>query len=195
MRKTLIDYLLKTDHSDRWFLTADVGFGLLEPLEEMMGDRFINVGIAEQSMVGIAAGLALSGKEVWTYTMCTFYLRALEQIRNDICYQGVPVRMIGVGIEYDYEHLGTTHFAIDDFDIMSGLRNIDIVTPNDTIELNQVLHEKNSGPQYIRISRFHENQYAPRPRIFNQNKYPHYVGDINYMKQHDGSKTKKSLKK
>ena len=72
MRTKIVDTLLQIVDNDTYFLTADVGFGVLEPLREKMGDRFINVGLAEQSMIGVAAGLALSGKKVFTYTMCAF---------------------------------------------------------------------------------------------------------------------------
>ena len=99
MRKALVKKLIELDNKNTYFLTADVGFGVLESLQKKMGDRFINVGLAEQSMIGIAAGLALSNKRVYTYTMNSFYLRCVEQIRNDLCYQGLPVTMIGVVIK------------------------------------------------------------------------------------------------
>jgi transketolase len=73
---------------DTYFLTADLGFGILDDLRKKMGDRFIKVGVAEQVMMGVASGLALSGKKVFTYTITTFYLRAIEQIKLDIVKQG-----------------------------------------------------------------------------------------------------------
>lgn len=155
MRKAIIQQIIKNDNEDTYFLTADVGFGILEPLEEKMGNRFINVGISEQSMISIASGLALSKKIVYTYTMCAFYLRAIEQIRNDLCYQDVPVTMIGVGTGFDYGHLGSTHFAHEDADIIGRLPNIDVYTPNDIKEAKELIKKRNIKPRYIRIGYDH----------------------------------------
>lgn len=173
MRKTLVEELLKLDDKNTYFLTADVGYNVLEPLQKKMGDRFINVGLAEQSMIGVAAGLALVGKKVYTYTMCAFYLRAFEQIRNDICYQDLPITLIGVGTGMDYGYLGTTHFATEDADIIARLSNIDVVTPSDPKELIKVLKQKVKSPLYLRLGYDH-NQYK-------FDKYPKEAGSKDYL--------------
>lgn len=159
MRKTLVEQLIKQDDKDTYFLTADVGYGVLEPLREVMGDRFINVGLAEQAMIGIASGLALSGKKVYTYTMSAFLLRCIEHIRNDVCYQDVPVTIIGVGTGFDYGFLGTTHFAHEDQDIIGRLSNIEVITPKSKEELIEVIKKTKTAktPQYIRVGYDYSN--------------------------------------
>jgi len=157
MRTKIVDTLLKINDDNTYFLTADVGYNVLEPLKEKMGNRFINVGLAEQSMVGIASGLALAGKKVFTYTMCAFYLRAFEQIKLDLCYQNSPVTMIGVGTNFDYAYLGSTHFAFDDDKAIGQLLNIDIYTPETQEELDKLLRETPTRPRYIRVGGYKEN--------------------------------------
>jgi transketolase len=157
MRSKVVDTLLQIVDDNTYFLTADVGFGVLEPLKEKLGERFINVGLAEQSMLGIASGLALSGKRVYTYTMCAFYLRAFEQIKLDLCYQNVPVTMIGVGTQFDYSYLGNTHFAFDDDQAINSLLNIDVFTPKTQQQLDMILRLPVDRPLYIRVGGYEEN--------------------------------------
>jgi transketolase len=174
MRQELIRQLIKKDDKNTYFITADLGFGVLEPLQKKMGDRFINVGIAEQSMIGIAAGLALAGKKVYTFTITPFYLRALEQIKLDLCYQGANVIMIGVGVDYDYGELGTTHFADDTPKILSQLKNIEVILPSKK-NLGKVL-KHGASPRFIGISRFGDNE-----------NFYGYINDDQYDKE-GGSK-------
>ncbi len=101
------------------FLTGDLGFMALEPLRDRLGDRFINCGVAEQNMVTVAAGLAKEGFDVWVYSIAPFcYARALEQIRNDVCLHGLPVRVLGNGGGYGYGVMGPTHHALEDYGIL-----------------------------------------------------------------------------
>lgn len=80
------------------FLTGDLGFMALEPLQATMGERFINAGVAEQNMISVAAGLSREGFEVWAYSIAPFcYARPFEQIRNDVCFHGLPVKLVGNG--------------------------------------------------------------------------------------------------
>lgn len=153
MRKRFLKKLLKQVNEDDYFLTADVGYGQLEPFQEKLGDRFINVGIREQAMVGIATGIALSKHRVFTYTMCSFYLRALEQIRNDVYYHNANVKMIGVGIDRDYKQLGFTHWAEYDDKIVEMI-GIPVITVQDQETMNTALEKiKDNGPLYIRVKR------------------------------------------
>ena len=185
MRKTLIKQLIRQDDKDTYFLTADVGYNALEPLQKKMGKRFINVGIAEQSMISIASGLALAGKKVYTYTMCAFYLRAVEQIRNDVCYQDVPVTMIGVGTGYDYGFLGTTHFAHEDGDILGSLSNILVSTPKDEEAVRDIVKRSKliKTPLYIRIGYDHKKRFKEKyPKIGGVKDY--FLNRRNANRQH-----------
>lgn len=181
MRTAVTDEILKIQGKNTYFLTADVGYGVLEPLKEKMKERFINIGLAEQTMIGVAAGLALSGKEVFTYTMCSFYLRAFEFIKLDLCYQNLPVKMLGVGSQWDYEYLGSTHFGIDDDKAISQLLNIDVVTPKDQKELRKYLRMKIKRPMYIRIGGYIENMDSEIDWD-KLKEYPHSGGSRNHFK-------------
>ena len=118
-RKQFVNWLVRRAEKDKgiWLLTGDLGFGFLHEFAEKFPNRFINCGIAEQSMVGIACGLALMGKKPFIYSTSTFLIfRALEQIRNDIYYQKLDVTLVGTaGPQYNF--LGYTHVIKDDEDI------------------------------------------------------------------------------
>lgn len=119
-------------------------------------DRFINAGLAEQNMTGFAAGLALSDKIPVTYSIVPFVLmRCYEQVRNDICYQNVNVKIIGIGAGIVYSTLGGTHTPIEDISLARGLPNLTIVSPCDLLEAEKVAEEifKVNGPVYVRLSR------------------------------------------
>lgn len=119
-------------------------------------DRFINAGLAEQNMTGLAAGLALSGKIPITYSIVPFVMmRCYEQVRDDICYQNVNVKIIGIGAGIVYSTLGGTHTPIEDISLARGLPNLTIVSPCDLLEAEKVAEEifKVNGPVYIRLSR------------------------------------------
>ena len=184
MRKALVDAILKKDDPNTYFLTADVGYHVLEPIQSQMGSRFINIGISEQTMISVASGLALSGKTVYTYTMCAFYLRAIEQIRNDICYQDVPVVMLGVGTGFDYGYLGTTHFAHEDADIIGRLANMQVYTPKTPKDVETLLREDYNMPTYIRVGYDHKE--------LKLDKYPKEGGSKEYFikKYHENKKQK-----
>ena len=104
MRKSLVDSLLQyCENPEFCVLCGDLGFNALEPLKERLGDRFINAGIAEQNMISVAAGLAQSGMKPWVYSISPFiYGRSIEQVRNDICLQDLPVYLIGSGAGFGY---------------------------------------------------------------------------------------------
>ena len=117
-------------------------------------DRVINVGIAEQSLVGVAAGLALRGQVAFTANAAPFLLnRANEQVKNDVCYSQTNVKMLGLNPGVTYGPLGSTHHAIDDISIMSGFGNARIFAPCDRIEAEQIVHHAamTEGPVYIRL--------------------------------------------
>ena len=102
----------------------------LERLQDAMQSRFINCGVAEQNMISVAAALSYEGLEVWTYTIAPFcYARAFEQIRNDICLHGLPVKMLANGGGYGYGVMGPTHHALEDYGVLLTLPNLTVFVP------------------------------------------------------------------
>jgi transketolase len=137
-------------------LTGDLGFGVVEKFGIKFPDRFWNCGVAEQSMIGIAAGLAKSGMRPFVYSIANFpTFRCLEQIRNDICYHNLPVTIVSIGAGLGYGTLGYTHHGIEDIAAMRSLPNISIYSPSDPIDVTQVLSriDKNPAPTYLRLGK------------------------------------------
>ena len=138
------------------FLTGDLGFNALESIRTNFPDRFINVGVAEANMIGIAAGLALTGKKVITYSIAPFItLRAYEQIRNDICYQNLDVKVVGTGGGFNYSTHGLSHHSIEDLAIMSVMPNMEVFSPSYSWEAKESIRAmiKSKGPAYIRLGK------------------------------------------
>ena len=150
--KTLIN-IAKTD--ERIFLlVGDVGFHLVEPFAQEFPSRFINIGIAEQNMTGIAAGLALCDKIVFTYSLANFpTLRCLEQIRNDACYHNANVKVVSSGGGLAYGSLGATHHVTEDLAIMRALPNMTVIAPGDPVEAALATQGavEQHGPCYLRL--------------------------------------------
>src|SRR5215813_10958785 len=118
-----------------WLLTGDLGFTVFERFRERFADRFVNVGVAEQNMTGVAAGMALSGKIVFTYSIANFpTLRCLEHVRNDVCYHNANVKIVSVGGGFTYGAMGATHHAVEDIAVMRALPNLMVVAPGDPVE-------------------------------------------------------------
>jgi transketolase len=139
-----------------WLLTGDLGYTVLEGFRERFPDRFVNVGVAEQNMTGVAAGLALSGKIVFTYSIANFpIVRCLEQVRNDVCYHNLNVNIVAVGGGVVYGPLGYTHHAVEDLAITRALPNITVVAPGDPVEVRLATRALASrpGPSYLRLGR------------------------------------------
>jgi transketolase len=137
-------------------LTADLGFGVLTPFSETLPDQFLNVGVAEQNMTGVATGLALEGKIVFTYSIGNFpTLRCLEQIRNDVCYHNASVKIVCIGGGFCYGPLGISHHATEDLAIMRVLPHMQVMAPGDLAEtrlITQIAYET-PGPCYLRLGR------------------------------------------
>ena len=131
MRNELCRELVaRSEKPDMVFLTGDLGFMALEPLQDAMQARFINCGVAEQNMISVAAALSYEGLEAWTYTIAPFcYARALEQIRNDVCFHALPVKMLANGGGYGYGVMGPTHHALEDYGILLTLPNLRVFVP------------------------------------------------------------------
>ena len=141
MRNKFIDTLCKIAQKDNsiWLLCGDLGYSVLEPFEKSFPDRFINVGIAEQNMIGIAAGIASCGQRVFCYSIANFpTMRCLEQIRNDICYHNCDVTIVSVGAGFAYGNAGYSHYGLEDLSVLSVLPNMRVYTPADSYEVEWV---------------------------------------------------------
>ena len=148
--------VVRSQRPDMVFLTGDLGFMALEPLRDSLGDRFINCGVAEQNMVTVAAGLAKEGLDVWVYSIAPFcYARAFEQIRNDVCFHGLPVRLLGNGGGYGYGVMGPTHHAIEDYGVLLTLPHMSVFTPVFDEDIADVIPLAGAvdGPAYLRLGR------------------------------------------
>lgn len=149
------------------FMTGDLGHAYLEEFKKNLPQQYINTGIAEQNMVGIAAGLALSGNRVFVYSIVPFItMRCYEQIKVDVCYQNVGVVVIGVGAGYAYSTCGCTHHATEDIAVMKTLPNMRIYSPSSPSEAELITKYLLGQfcPAYLRIGKGGEpnlsEQYA-----------------------------------
>ena len=136
------------------FITGDLGYNALENVVEALGPRFINAGVAEQNMFGVASGKAYRGYKVFCYSIAPFAVyRCLEQFRNDVCLHKMPVFLVGNGGGYGYGIMGSTHHAIEDLACLSSLQNVNTYIPAFADEvapmLDQIIAE--SGPAYLRL--------------------------------------------
>lgn len=158
MRTAFIETITElARHDDRvWLVTGDLGFSVFEGFMEEFPDRYLNVGVAEQNMVGVAAGLALSGFRPFVYSISTFAsMRAYEQVRNDVCYQNLPVVIVGGGSTFSYSTFGSTHMPLEDGAIMRALPNMRVCIPGDPHEVHMLLNTLHNvpGPAYMRIAK------------------------------------------
>ena len=158
MRNDFLDELLAlAEEDDRvMLLTGDLGFMVLEEFQKRFPERFVNCGVAEQNMVGVATGLAEAGFVPFVYSIATFSsLRPYEFIRNGPALHGLPVRIVGVGGGFDYGHNGITHFALEDYAVMRTQPGITTVAPADAAQARVALRATADlpGPLYFRISK------------------------------------------
>jgi len=158
MRTAFIKTLCELAATDAriWLLTADLGYSVLEPFFQQFPGRYVNVGVAEQNMTGIAAGLAMSGKTVFTYSIANFpTMRCLEQIRNDVCYHNADVKVVAVGGGLSYASLGYTHHGVEDLAIMRVLPNMNVIAPGDPVEARLATQAiaRHVGPCYLRLGK------------------------------------------
>lgn len=167
MRTAFIDTLFDLAKQDDriTLMVGDLGFGVVTRFMEELPRQFVNSGVAEQNMTGMAAGLALSGKTVFTYSIANFpVLRCLEQIRNDVCYHNANVKIVAVGGGMAYGALGISHHATEDIAVLRAIPNLTIFTPNDPVEARFATRAAADlhGPCYLRLGRagefnVHEN--------------------------------------
>jgi transketolase len=159
--------------------------GSMVNFREEFPERFINVGVAEQSMIGIAAGLALRGMRPFCYTIATFSLyRPFEMVRVDLCYQNLPVTVIGMGAGIIYSNLGGTHQSMEDIAVASALPNMTVLAPCDPDEMNLATRwcaTESNGPVYMRLGK------AGEPDLTENAVDPFEIGKARYIRKGNGS--------
>ena len=184
MRDTFVRTLIEEAKKDPRIIliTGDLGFGVLKPYWEQLPNQFINAGIAEQNMTSVAAGMALEGKIVFTYSIGNFpTLRCLEQIRNDCTYHDANVKIVCVGGGFVYGSLGMSHHATEDIAIMRSLPGMTVVCPGDLVEAAEATKAlvNYPGTCYLRLGRGGEKRIHEQLNDFQIGKA---------IKIHDGSK-------
>lgn len=158
MRTAFIEALCQAAQQDErvWLLTGDLGYSMLERFSSQFPERYINAGVAEQNMIGVAAGLALAGKTVFVYSIANFpTLRCLEQVRNDVCYHRLNVKIVAVGCGLAYGGHGYTHHGVEDLGVMSLLPHMTVFAPGDPVEARWATRElvRRPGPGYLRLGK------------------------------------------
>jgi transketolase len=174
-------YAEATANPDVYIVVADISpAGSMAKFSSEYPERFINVGVAEQSMIGIAAGLALKGCQPFAYTIATFSLyRPFEMIRDDLCYQNLPVTVVGMGAGVIYSTLGGTHHTQEDIAIASALPNMQVLAPCDPLECVEATRwcaRQKNGPVYLRIGK------AGEP-ILTAQAEPWQFGKLRYLRR------------
>jgi len=169
MRTAFITKLIEQARIDDsiFLIVGDLGFSVVEPFAEEFPERFLNAGVAEQNMTGIAAGLAKEGYNVFTYSIGNFpTLRAMEQIRYDVCYHNLNVNIVSIGAGFAYGSLGASHHATEDIGMMRTLPNMRVFSPGDPLEAELITKHiiNNPGPSYIRLGK------AGEPMVHKPNK-------------------------
>ena len=158
MRDTFVKTLIQLaeKNTDIELMTGDLGFGVLKPYWEKLPNQFTNAGIAEQNMTTVAAGMALEGKTVFTYSIGNFpTVRCLEQIRNDCAYHDANVKVVCVGGGFVYGSLGMSHHATEDIALLRSLPGVTVVCPGDLVEAEEATKAiaKYPGTCYLRLGR------------------------------------------
>lgn len=184
MRDTFVRTLLSLakENKNIELITGDLGFGVLKPYYETVPDQFTNAGIAEQNMTTVAAGMALEGKTVFTYSIGNFpTLRCLEQIRNDCAYHHANVKVVCVGGGFVYGSLGMSHQATEDLAILRALPDVVVMAPADSAEAEECTKAlaKYKGAAYLRLGRGGEKRIHDKIENFQIGKA---------IKVHDGEK-------
>lgn len=188
MRTNFINQLIEEARRNEkiFLLVGDLGYHVIEPFAEEFPDRFLNVGIAEQNMAGIAAGLAMTGYNVYFYSIGNFpTIRCLEQIRNDIAYHQANVKVVSVGAGYAYGSLGATHQATEEIGALRVLPNMVVATPGDPLEARAItkISASYDGPMYIRLGK------AGEKTVHSEDSIDLKIGDICSVITREGNQT------
>ena len=158
MRTAFIKELFELAKQDERIvlIVGDLGFGVVTPFMEQLPRQFLNAGVAEQNMTGMAAGMALSGKIALTYSIANFpTMRCLEQVRNDVCYHNANVKVVSVGGGFTYGAMGATHHALEDLAVMRAMPGLFVVAPGDPVEARAATRAVIAyhGPCYLRLGK------------------------------------------
>lgn len=143
-------------HEEGFLISGDAGFGVWEAFQERIPKQYINTGINEAAMTGLAAGMALSGHKVFVYNIIPFLImRNYEQVRIDIAYQNLPVVLVGIGSGLTYAPSGMTHYSVEDIALARTLPNMNIISPSDPMQVQKAMDYAiaSPNPTFIRISR------------------------------------------
>lgn len=158
MRNTFVDTVIAelARRDDIYIISGDAGLGVFDEFRKRRPDRFVNLGVAEQNMLSHAAGMAMAGFRVFVYNIVPFVLyRGYEQVRNDICYQKLPVTLIGIGSGLTYAPQGMTHYSVEDLGIALTLPNLRVFSPADPAEARAAaeLCLAADTPCYVRLAK------------------------------------------
>jgi transketolase len=182
VRNKFADVIYEIGRNDQRIcaLVADISpAGSMEKFRQEFPERFINVGVAEQSMIGIAAGMALKGMRPFCYTIATFSLfRPFEMIRVDLAYQNLPVTVIGMGAGIIYSTLGGTHHSMEDIAVATAIPNMTVLAPCDPEEMRLATRwcaTESSGPVYMRLGK------AGEPDLTRKAIEPFVIGKVRYL--------------
>lgn len=158
MRNAFINNILDAckTRDDIFIISGDAGLGVFDTFKEQHQDRFLNLGAAEQNMISFAAGLAITGFKVVIYNIIPFLLyRCYEQVRNDICYQELPIILVGIGSGLTYSPQGMTHYSVEDIGIAQTLPNLALLSPIDPVEAHLAADFALAAdsPVYVRLAK------------------------------------------
>lgn len=181
MRNTFADTFYEAGKRDERLavVVADISpAGSIQKFREDFPDRFVNTGVSEQIMIGMCAGMALRGLRPFAYTIATFTLfRPFEFIRDDLCYQNLPVTVVGIGGGVTYSTLGGTHHAMEDVAVAAAIPNMTVIAPCDPAETRAATlwcARQTHGPVYLRLGKAGEPDFtstAPEPWEFGKLRY------------------------
>ncbi|MCG8431132.1 MAG: transketolase [Candidatus Omnitrophica bacterium] len=158
MRNTFVDVVIRRaqERRDIFVVSGDAGLGVFDSYRTSLPEQFLNLGVAEQNMASFSAGLALSGYKVYMYNIIPFLLyRCYEQVRNDICYQNLPVVLAGIGSGVTYAPQGMTHYSVEDIGLARTLPNLFVFSPIDPVEARAaaLFSLEASSPVYVRLAK------------------------------------------
>jgi transketolase len=164
MRNTFINTVIEASRirDDIQILSGDSGLGVFDKFKDEFPDRFNNMGVAEQNTISFAAGLALTGAKVFVYNIIPFLLyRCYEQVRNDICYQDLPVVLVGIGSGITYAPMGMSHYSVEDIGLAQTLPNLVVISPIDPVEARAAARYalQSDRPVYIRLAKSGEASF------------------------------------
>lgn len=181
MRTAFINQLVEEAKSNEkiFLMVGDLGYNVVEPFRDLFPDRFLNVGIDEQNMIGVAVGLAMNGYNVYVYSIGNFpTLRCMEQIRYDVAYHNASVKIVSVGAGYAYASLGPSHHATEELGMLRTIPNMVVCSPSDPSEVKSItkLSADYDGSMYLRLGK------AGEKVIFPENCDSLKIGDLHRLK-------------